>query len=103
MEQLGSHWTDFHDILYFEYFFENPSPKIQVSLKSYKNNGSFTCRPMYIFIMSRPVSLRMTNALHKNYRENQNPHFMLITFFSRALYEIMWKNMVKPDSLQMTI
>jgi hypothetical protein len=39
MEQLGSHWADFHEILYmitFRKFIE----KIQVSLKSDKNNGT---------------------------------------------------------------
>jgi len=35
MEQLGSHWTDFYDILSI---FLKPVKKIQVSLKSDKNN-----------------------------------------------------------------
>jgi len=42
-EQLGSHRTDFHEIL-FEYF-PKTVEKIQVSLKSDKNNGRFTRRP----------------------------------------------------------
>jgi hypothetical protein len=37
MEQLGSHWTDFHDILFLGIFRET-SKKTQVSLKSDKNN-----------------------------------------------------------------
>ena len=49
MEQLGSHWTDFHEIWYFSIFFSKSVVKIQVSLKSDKNNGYFTWRPMYIF------------------------------------------------------
>jgi hypothetical protein len=48
----------------------------------------------------------MRNFSGKNRRENQNTHFMFNTFsFSsenRALYEIMWKNMVEPDRPQMT-
>jgi len=32
MEQLASHWTDFHEIWYLR-FFENLLEKIQVSLK----------------------------------------------------------------------
>jgi hypothetical protein len=46
--QLGFHWTDFHEIWYlrtFRKFIE----KIQVSLKSDKNNGYFTWIPIYIF------------------------------------------------------
>jgi hypothetical protein len=37
MEQLGSHWTNFHDILYYSIFRKNVS-KVEVSLKSDKNN-----------------------------------------------------------------
>jgi len=40
MEQLGSHRTDFQEILYF-IFFENLL-RNQVSLKSDKNYGNFT-------------------------------------------------------------
>jgi len=38
-------------------------------------------------------------------RENQNKHFKF-NFFppeNRAIYEVIWKNMVEPDRLQMTI
>jgi len=45
-EQLGSHWTDFHEILYFNMFLKSVQ-KIQVSSKSDKNNGPFTRRPMH--------------------------------------------------------
>jgi len=46
----------------------------------------------------------MRNASDKHSGENQNTHFMLNNFFSenRAVYEIMWKNMVEPDRSQMT-
>jgi hypothetical protein len=37
--------------------------------------------------------------------ENENTRFMFNKSFSenRAVYEIMWKNMVEPDKTQMTI
>jgi hypothetical protein len=41
MEQLGSHWTDFDEILYL-IFFRNSVKKIRFILKSDKNNGYFT-------------------------------------------------------------
>ena len=41
MEQLGSHWTDFGEILYLR-IFRKSFGKIQVSLKSDKNEGYFT-------------------------------------------------------------
>jgi hypothetical protein len=56
------------------------------------------------FMISRWL-LRMKNALEKHCRENQNAHVMLNNFFfpeNRAVCEIMWKNMVEPDRLQMT-
>jgi len=40
-------------------------------------------------------------------REIQNKHFVFNNFFfsfeNRAVYEIMWKNIVQPDRPQMTI
>ena len=50
MEQLGSHWMDFHEIWYLMIFRKTPQ-KISVSLKSDKNKGHFTWRPKYIFIL----------------------------------------------------
>ena len=41
IEQLGFLWTDFHEILYLSIFGKSVD-KIQVALKSYKNNGYFT-------------------------------------------------------------
>jgi hypothetical protein len=42
---FGYDWTDFHEICII---FRKSVEKIQVSLKSYKNNGYFTWRRMYI-------------------------------------------------------
>jgi hypothetical protein len=47
MEQLGSHWTDLHEILYLS-ICRKSVEKIQVSLKSDKNNGYLTWRPTYL-------------------------------------------------------
>jgi hypothetical protein len=45
------------------------------------------------------------NVSDKNCRENQNTRLVFQKFLSenRAVYEIMWKNMAKPDKSQMTI
>jgi hypothetical protein len=48
VEQLGSHWTDFHQILYLSVSLKSVK-KIQLSLKSDKNNGTFTWRLMHIY------------------------------------------------------
>jgi hypothetical protein len=49
--------------------------------------------------------LRMRNVSDKNCRENQNTHFMFSSFFveNRAVYEIMWENILEGGGPQMTI
>jgi len=48
MEQIGSHWADFHEI-YHSNIFRNSFEKIQVLFKFDKNNGNFARRRIYIF------------------------------------------------------
>ena len=48
MKQLGSHSKDFHEIWYL-HIFRKSVEKIQVLLKSDKNNGYLTWRQIYIF------------------------------------------------------
>jgi hypothetical protein len=49
VEQLGSKRTDFNEIGCWR-IFKKSIDKIQVSLKSDKNIGHFTCRPIYVQI-----------------------------------------------------
>ena len=49
MEQLGSHRTDFHKILYLSFFFRKYAKKIKVLLKPGKNTGYFTRRRHHIY------------------------------------------------------
>jgi len=46
VEQIGSHWTDFHKVLSI---FGKSVGKIQFLLKCDKNNGYFTWSPIHIF------------------------------------------------------
>jgi hypothetical protein len=48
MEELGFQWKDLHEIWYLS-LFRKSVEKIQVSLKSDKNDGYFTWRSMYIY------------------------------------------------------
>jgi hypothetical protein len=106
MEWFGTHWTNIHEILYFS-IFRKKSRKILVSFKSDKNNGYFTWKPIYNFlIMSRLFLLRMRNVSDTSCRENQNTHFVFNNPSppeNRAVYEIMWKNMVEQGRQPMTI
>ena len=48
LEQLGSHWTDFHKIWYLNIFWK-AIENIQVSLKTDKNNGYFIWKTAHIY------------------------------------------------------
>ena len=48
MEQMGSHWTDFYAIWYLN-IFRKSEEKIQISLKSDKNNELFSWILLYIY------------------------------------------------------
>ena len=61
--------------------------KIQVSLKSDKNNGTLH-EDQYtrtFLIISRSVILRVRNVSDKSCRENQNAHFMFNHFFPKIM------------------
>ena len=86
-KQFDSHGTDFDEIWYFRFFFRKSVEKIYSSLQSDKNKGY------------------MRNVSNRSCTENQNIQFMFSNFFSenRTVYEIMSKNMVKPERPQITI
>jgi hypothetical protein len=103
MEQLSSRWMDFHEIWYLN-IFRKFVEEVQISLKSDENNVYFTWRPLYIYKLSPWILLKMINVSDKSYREDQNTSYFQLRFSeSRAVYEVMWKNMVEPDRPQMTI
>jgi hypothetical protein len=60
---------------------------------------------MYIYDNISPIFFLEWEIFQAKIVENQNTHFMFSDFFSenRAVYEIMWKNMVEPDRPQITI
>jgi hypothetical protein len=66
MEQLGSHWMDFHENWHFS-IFQSSFEKVQVSLKSNKNNG-YQCT---FFIIFRATLLRIRSISGTRYRENK--------------------------------
>ena len=66
-------------------FFGQSVEKIQISLKSDKNNGYFIWRPIYILIISHSVFLKMKNVLYKSCRENLNTHFVFSNFFPKVV------------------
>ena len=83
--ELGFHWTDFHETLYLS-IFRKSVDKVEVWLKSDKNNGYFTWRPMFILIVSLWILLRMSNVSDKSCRENQIAHHV----FNNSMAHAHW-------------
>jgi len=54
------------------------------------------------FVISRSVIPRMKNVSDKSRRENRNTHFFSSSE-NRAVYEIIWTNIVERSRPQMTI
>jgi hypothetical protein len=83
MEQLGSHRTDFQEIWYWR-IFRKYVEKIQVALKSGKNNGPLPEDLCTFMIISRRILHMMRNVLDTSGRENQNTNFMFNNFFRKS-------------------
>ena len=78
MEQLSSHWIDSHEILHSRTF-RISAQKINVSLKSDKNNRYFTWRHTSIYSYDTNADNIRTNILHS------------IIIFQKSCY--LWDNM----------
>jgi hypothetical protein len=80
---LGSHWTDFHEILYFESFLRKSAEKIQISLKSDTNKGTlhdYLCTFMIIF---RSIHLRIINVSDKISQDIKEHIFYTLNIFRK--------------------
>ena len=71
LEQRGSHWTDFN-VIWYESVVRKSIKKFRVSLRSDKNDGYFTWRPVnifdhtsLIFFMAAPCVLIVTQFIHQ--------------------------------------
>ena len=90
MEQLGCHWTEFHEIWCLSIFRKKTVEKIQVSLKT--DNIGYLKTNIHFFIISRSFILRMKNVSDKSCREKQKTNFVFSNFLfseNRSVYEIM--------------
>ena len=96
--------TDFHEIWYRK-IFKKSIDKVQVSIKSDKNTGYFTWWPKYIFYHISPISSEREIFQTKVVEKIKTHILCSVTFLfeNRAVYEIMWKNIVEPYRSQMTI
>jgi hypothetical protein len=89
MEQLGSHWTYFHETLYWR-IFRKYVEKIQVALKSDKNNEYFTLRHVLICVISF-ILLRLKKIFQTKVVEKIKTHFLCsVTFFFSKIVPFVW-------------
>ena len=91
LEQLGSHWTDSHEIWCVDL------PKIRREKSSFIKLTGITDtlhEDQYtFFIISRSFLLITRKVLDKSCRGNQNTHFMFSNFFfleNRAVCDTVW-------------
>jgi hypothetical protein len=92
-KKLGSHWTDFHEILYLN-IFRKFLEKFQVLLKSNKNalhEDHYTS-----VITSRPFLLKMRNVSGQNCRKIKT-HLKSSNSFLKKILPILWKNTVNSE------
>jgi hypothetical protein len=91
MEQLSSDWKDFHEIWCLSTFLK-PVKNFQVSLKSDKNNGYFTWRPLHIYDHILFL-LRMKNVSDRSFRENKTHILCSVALFRKSCR--WWDNVEK--------
>ena len=85
--------------------FRKSVEEIQVSLKSDKNNGYFTWRPIYTFYLILTHFFLEWGMFQTKVVEKIKTQILcaIKIFFNCAVYEITWKNTVHPDTTQITI
>jgi len=83
VEQLSSDWTDFH--LIFEDYFKNLSRKFKCHENWTGIKGTLHEDQNSFLIIFHLFLLRMRYISERNYRENQNTHFVFSNLFSKIV------------------
>jgi hypothetical protein len=84
MEQLGSHWTDCHEIWYLSVFRKSVN-RIKVLLKYDKIKGYLREDVCKFMIIYRWILRRMRNVSDKICTENRNMHFIFSNLFPKIV------------------
>jgi hypothetical protein len=102
-EQLGFHWTGFHNILcvFFRKSVENEPSFVKIWQRWRLLNAKTLIHELCISFVIFP---RMGDGTDRSSRENQNT-FLFNKFFLQnlAMYEILWKYMVEPNRPYLTV
>ena len=92
VEQLGSHGTDFHEILYLSVS-KNLSRKFKFHWFLTRITRTLHEDQYTYLIISRSVLSRVKNVSDSRCREHQNTHFMFNNFFLKPCR--LWDNVEK--------
>jgi hypothetical protein len=84
IEQLSSHWTDFHEIWYVV-IFRTLSRKFKFHYNRTMQTGTLHEYQYTFFIISRSVLLRMRNVSDKIVEKIKTQILSSITFFSKIV------------------
>jgi len=104
VDHIGYDWTDYRKILY-TIIFRKYVQKFKLHSKRTRITGTLHEDHYTFLIISRLFLLRIRKVSDKPCRDNHSTHFTFNSFFfqNRAVYDIMWQNIVEPGRPQMTI
>jgi len=83
LEQLGSNWTNFHEIWYLNIF--RQSVDEIMFLHNLTIMADTSGEDLRTFMISRGIIRRMRNILVRSCRENQHTHFMVKILFLKVV------------------
>ena len=85
--ELGSHWTDFHEIWYLSIFRRSVEKIENRSLKSDKKTGTLREHACAFMIITHGIIVTRRNVSDKSCIENQNTRFFFcsVTFISKIV------------------
>jgi hypothetical protein len=96
-EQLGSQWTDLHEIWYLT-ILRNSVQKLKFNYSLTRITGiSHEHKCTFFLSYFVLLLLKMRNFQAERLYRKYKKKFMISIFFNRAFYEIMWKNIILPD------
>jgi len=99
--ELGSHWTDFHEIWHLRVFRKSVE-KIKISLKTGKSSGHFAWRPMCIYGNTLLNSSLNENCLVQNlYRKSKHTFYFQKPTFPKVV-SFIWDNVAKLRTARQT-
>ena len=81
MQQLSSHWTDFHEFWSLCFFSKNVLRKFMFRYNRWRTVGTLHEHQYTVLVTSHSVLVIMRTVGYKNCRQSENTHFILNNLF----------------------